>query len=368
MRPALGALLALLVLAAPAGAQQGLSAVARHLQENPVYVDSQAELAGQVDANALRKQIRDSGAAPIYVAVLPQSAANGATPEATLRALHDAVGRRATYALVVGHALPRGVGHRPGGPAGHDRRAGAHRGHRGRAGGLHRPRRRPAQRSQAARLHRGPARAPPRSCRSCCSSLAGGGVFLLLSRRRRRRAAAAELAEVKDNTRDDLVALGDDIRALDLDVEMPGLDPAVREDYARAVEAYDRANRAFETARTPARARARRVGARGGPLGDGVGQGAPRGPRAARAPRAVLLRPPPRPVGPRRGVVAARRRAPPGPGLRGRRPARRARRGPADPRGRARRRARALLGRRPGVRAVLRRVLRRRSAASCPAC
>jgi hypothetical protein len=31
---------------------------------------------------------------------------------------------------------------------------------------------------------------------------------------------------------------------------MPGADPAAREDYARAVDAYDRANRVFETARS----------------------------------------------------------------------------------------------------------------------
>ncbi len=72
----------------------------------------------------------------------------------------------------------------------------------------------------------------------------GGGGFLLLllgiplaifgvSRMRRRRAERAQLAEVKEFARDDLVALGDDIRALDLDVEMPDVDPAAKRDYAR---------------------------------------------------------------------------------------------------------------------------------------
>ena len=51
--------------------------------------------------------------------------------------------------------------------------------------------------------------------------------------------------------RDDLVALGDDIRALDLDVEMPGVDPTAKADYQRAVELYDQANTAFERARRP---------------------------------------------------------------------------------------------------------------------
>jgi hypothetical protein len=82
--------------------------------------------------------------------------------------------------------------------------------------------------------------------------LAGaGGAALLVRRRRRRQAEAAEFAEVKDNARDDLVALGEDIRALDLDIEMPNVDPEARADYERAVNAYDRADSAWEVARRP---------------------------------------------------------------------------------------------------------------------
>jgi hypothetical protein len=74
---------------------------------------------------------------------------------------------------------------------------------------------------------------------------------VLLRRRRRRQFEAAEFAEVKDNARDDLVALGEDIRALDLDIEMPNVDPEARADYERAVNAYDRADSAWEVARRP---------------------------------------------------------------------------------------------------------------------
>ena len=80
--------------------------------------------------------------------------------------------------------------------------------------------------------------------------LAGG--FLVVSRKRGRRRRAEQFAEAKEQARDDLVALGEDIRALDLDVELPGLDPQARADYGRAVDAYDRANHVFETARTRA--------------------------------------------------------------------------------------------------------------------
>jgi uncharacterized membrane protein YgcG len=51
--------------------------------------------------------------------------------------------------------------------------------------------------------------------------------------------------------RDDLVALGDDIRALDIDVELDTTDPKVKSDYAGAVGAYDRADRMLAMAETP---------------------------------------------------------------------------------------------------------------------
>lgn len=66
------------------------------------------------------------------------------------------------------------------------------------------------------------------------------------SRRRER-----EFSEVRDHARDDLVALGDDIRALDVDVQMPQVDQAAKDDYARALECYEQANQVFEGARHP---------------------------------------------------------------------------------------------------------------------
>jgi hypothetical protein len=55
------------------------------------------------------------------------------------------------------------------------------------------------------------------------------------SRRRR------EFEEVKASADEDLVALGQDIRALDLDVQMPGVDQDAVARYGQAVEAYQRA-------------------------------------------------------------------------------------------------------------------------------
>ena len=48
-----------------------------------------------------------------------------------------------------------------------------------------------------------------------------------------------------------MLALADDIRALDLDVEMPDVDRGAKEHYGRSVEAYERADRAYDTARRP---------------------------------------------------------------------------------------------------------------------
>jgi hypothetical protein len=47
------------------------------------------------------------------------------------------------------------------------------------------------------------------------------------------------------------VALGDDIRALDLDVEMPDVDRAARDDYERALGFYEQASQALDRARQP---------------------------------------------------------------------------------------------------------------------
>jgi hypothetical protein len=70
------------------------------------------------------------------------------------------------------------------------------------------------------------------------------GAFGLLLMWRRRQAAAAEREQLTTrDTRDELVAFGEEIRALDLDVDMPGVSQTARDEYGRALELYDRANR-----------------------------------------------------------------------------------------------------------------------------
>jgi hypothetical protein len=76
---------------------------------------------------------------------------------------------------------------------------------------------------------------------------AGGGAFLLARQRRKRR----ELEEVKHVARDDLVSLGDDIRALDVDVAMPNANQEAKDHYNQAVEIYTGAEQTLGRARRP---------------------------------------------------------------------------------------------------------------------
>ena len=68
---------------------------------------------------------------------------------------------------------------------------------------------------------------------------------------RARRREAAELGAVRTEAADDLLELGEEIRALDVDVEARDLDAATRGDYERALEAYERADRALNRAQRP---------------------------------------------------------------------------------------------------------------------
>ena len=69
------------------------------------------------------------------------------------------------------------------------------------------------------------------------------GALLLAARARRRRAREREVQEAGEKSADDeLVELGEDIRSLDLDTEMPGASRAALADYEQAIMRYDQAN------------------------------------------------------------------------------------------------------------------------------
>src|SRR4051794_8982735 len=109
---------AVLAFSAPAGAQS-VNAAANALKGDPIYIAPDAELASQVDADALQARIKSAGAAPLYIAVLPQSAQVNSAGR-TLIALREAVGRKGTYALAVGNefrTLGDGFGAAAAGPS-----------------------------------------------------------------------------------------------------------------------------------------------------------------------------------------------------------------------------------------------------------
>jgi hypothetical protein len=240
MRALLLTLAALLALAAPAAAQDPVDQAVEALRDDSVYVDPEAERAlSDSEAEALRARIEDEGV-PVKVAILPASAGDA---EQVATELRQATG--ATAAVVVGNSF-RVDGSRQIENAASaafeansgegvaavlldfvDRAAGGAGDGGGEDGGI-----------GAGGI-------------VLLGALGAGGVAILASRRRRRREEAAEFAEVKENARDDLVALGEEIRALELDMELPGASPEAKADYETAVTAYGRADQAWRLAQKP---------------------------------------------------------------------------------------------------------------------
>jgi hypothetical protein len=69
-----------------------------------------------------------------------------------------------------------------------------------------------------------------------------GAIAFLLAWRRRREASQDQEQLERGDARDELVALGEEIQALDLDVEMPNASLRGRQEYEQALKLYDRAN------------------------------------------------------------------------------------------------------------------------------
>ena len=252
-------LLVPLVVAVPAAAQAQIDAAVRALRSDPVYVAPGAELA---PTPAQRDRIEAAIAradTPVFVAILPAAArreAGGSASELDRR-IGTGVHEPGTYAVVAGDqfraastVLPRGRAaalateafraHAGGGltavivdfvdRVGREARsAGAGSDGRGNGGG---------NGGTAALIILG-------------VLAGGGGLFAVARGRRRRREIAEQVADLRRAARDDLVALGDDVRAIDVDVEMPGVDPAAREDLSTALARYDQAERALDSARRP---------------------------------------------------------------------------------------------------------------------
>ena len=247
-----------LLTAAPAHAGEILDRTVSCLQQTPVCVDREArDVLSESAARDLTDRIESKGLGPLYIAVLSDaaSAEAGGSAEGVVRTLHDQLSRRGTYAVVVGNDFYAGSDFFRAGPLA-DAAVEAQRGQGAEAvlGDF-------VDRVAATEDGEGSSTSDPGGSTEEPSLLAPLlilGVLLLLlfaffgnQRRTRLRQETEQLEEVKRVARDDLVALGDDIRSLDLDIEMPDADPTAKQEYSRAVDLYKQAQEAFDTARRP---------------------------------------------------------------------------------------------------------------------
>jgi hypothetical protein len=260
--------LALLALAAsPASAQTTLQGSAvdeavEALRTDPVHVAPGAEPGlSAAEQESVRRAIADADAGPVYVAVVDPDALDEAGGDAgeLLRQIATAAApeRPGTYVVAAGRQLRAGSTVLGRGEAG---RLASEAIDARRADGLAAILRDFVGRVGEARASGGSASGDGGGDGGNGGLIllgllaAGGGLFAFSSIRRgreRRAALAAEMDEVGAVARQDVVALGDDIRSLDLDIEMPGIDPAAREDYSRALAAYERADQAMDRAQQP---------------------------------------------------------------------------------------------------------------------
>ena len=240
-----------LVTAPAAHAAPDVSEAAAALRSgDTVYSDPSAENAlsggeiSQLTASA------DASGLPMFIAVLPESAAAGATADDVLVALNSEVGMAGVYAVVVGNQFRAGS---TSGTAS-DLATQAFR----------------AQRDNgvAAVLDEFIALAADRaaggsSAASTTASEGGGaavlvvfGVFILggaiviiVLIRRQRRITARQLVAVRSAIDQDVTQYGERLASVDLDD--PDIDDDARADMQRALDDYDRARTAVRTMRHP---------------------------------------------------------------------------------------------------------------------
>jgi hypothetical protein len=246
-----------LTVPATAGAQV-IERAADELGSDNVYVDPSAEAAlTSEEEERIKRLIADRDAGPLYVAVLPSTALAeaGGSIEGVGRELVSAFQRDGVYALAVGRRFTAGTAGETGLAAGTAARLADDALRNGRSLGLA---------GIFEEFVAGVARA--KAGEGPTSGGGGSAVGLLVivgviaaavatlsitGRRRRRREVAAQMEDLHRAADEDRTALGEDLRALDLDVEMPDADPAAKQDYATALSAHERSGELLRHARTP---------------------------------------------------------------------------------------------------------------------
>jgi hypothetical protein len=248
--------LLLLLIPAPAQAGELIDRAVAGLQSDNVYVDPEADpTLSAAEADELRDRISSAGAAPMYVIVAPEEIRGEAGGDLGAAAFEIAETKQApgTYVITGGRRIEALSSVLEADEAGRL----AEEAIPGNGGDLSAilldftDLVGDAQSDGGSSGSDGEDEAVGVGGLILLGLLGAGGAALLVNRTKRRRQDDVEFAEAKRNARDDLVALGDDIRALDLDVQMPGVDPQAKADYDHAVTRYTEAEERWETARRP---------------------------------------------------------------------------------------------------------------------
>lgn len=234
-----------------------LDEVARSLASDLLYVSPAADPGLSVGERAiLERELRDA-TTPVYVAVLPESAG---APEGVLEQLVRLSGLGGTFAVAVGDRLRAASTELPEEDV--DRvLAEAQEGADGPADALRSFVRGLEQAAAEAPADGGAGEQQPATTAAggAAPEAQGGGsaagwivgpaisaalaalvaLLVVRSRLRRRRERRRLLARVREDVDGALQALGEEIAALDLDVEIPGVPREAKDAYAEAVAAYD---------------------------------------------------------------------------------------------------------------------------------
>lgn len=243
-----------------AGAVSSVGAVARALRDGPVYVDPR--MAGQVsasDADALTKKIKDAGK-PVFVAVLPVSPEF--PPSTLLQDLRTQTGVTGVYAVRLGQGFDAGADSSVMSRNAVSNLTGAVE----RAPGNDAVTELNSFVDQAVRQASGSA---PQSWSDGSGGTGGGlgtavtlgvlvvalgGGALVVRRRSTRRRAEedrAALERLRTVVDEDITAFGEELDRLSFRPGDPAADDAMRGDYARALDAYEKAKTLMDAARRP---------------------------------------------------------------------------------------------------------------------
>ncbi|MFJ6463026.1 hypothetical protein ACIQM0_18615 [Streptomyces sp. NPDC091387] len=263
LRPATALAAIFLALAAvsapgPAHAADGTGTVAEALRKSPVYVDPRAEKQlSTADADALAKKIEDADR-PVFVAVLPESAE---FPQATLlKDLRALTGVTGVYAVRLGDGFNAAT---DGQVMSRDAVA-----------NLKGAARRSSPEDAGAQLNSFVEQALLRADGSAPSSwaadggddsgtglLVAGGVVVAVgagayalhrrSRKKKEERERTELEALRVVVDEDITAFGEELDRLGFSPSEPGATDDMRQDYTRALDAYDRAKTQMAEATRP---------------------------------------------------------------------------------------------------------------------